>query len=217
VSLNSRIIQVREYPNAHHFVVAHSHGGNVAMYALADESLASRVSGVVCLGTPFFACKPRNLRAAAPLVGILLIFTVVISFLLACGACALLMSWLGVGIWFLLVLPLLGILWIIGWRLFFAPWQFIARVVHKRLKSYQEKIMTRLGHRMKRVPLHVVRVESGTDEAGRWLDRIQKLASRPFSFWTHDFLCACMVSDYGGRFGVGDRLRLIQSPAKGRH
>jgi hypothetical protein len=44
---------VAKYPGAHHFVVAHSHGGTVAMLALRDPSLAQHISGVVCLATPF--------------------------------------------------------------------------------------------------------------------------------------------------------------------
>jgi pimeloyl-ACP methyl ester carboxylesterase len=40
------------------FVVAHSHGGNVALYA-ADK-LGSKLDALVCLGTPFIRCEPRS-------------------------------------------------------------------------------------------------------------------------------------------------------------
>src|SRR5262245_18981177 len=31
--------QLEQYPTSEHFVVGHSHGGNIALYALADEVL----------------------------------------------------------------------------------------------------------------------------------------------------------------------------------
>ena len=47
------------YPNARIFLVGHSHGGNVALYALKDDEIACRVSGVITLSTPFITCVPR--------------------------------------------------------------------------------------------------------------------------------------------------------------
>jgi hypothetical protein len=46
---------------ARYYLVAHSHGGNVALYAvkMLPQELRSRVAGIVCLGTPFFHCVPR--------------------------------------------------------------------------------------------------------------------------------------------------------------
>lgn len=49
---------------ARHFVVAHSHGGNVALYALADESLQESVDGVVCMATPFLYPRLRPIGLA---------------------------------------------------------------------------------------------------------------------------------------------------------
>lgn len=51
----------KQYPNAEHYVIAHSHGGNVALYAMNDQNVASMVSGVVCLATPFIIPKRRLL------------------------------------------------------------------------------------------------------------------------------------------------------------
>ena len=51
------------YPERNHFVLAHSHGGNVALYALRDAGAepppAWLPAGVVCLSTPFIAAQPR--------------------------------------------------------------------------------------------------------------------------------------------------------------
>ena len=48
------------YTTAKHVIVAHSHGGNVALYALNDEKTASKISGLVTLATPFLVCKPKR-------------------------------------------------------------------------------------------------------------------------------------------------------------
>lgn len=53
--------RVAAEPEAEHYVIAHSHGGNVALLALRDPALASRVSGVVCLSTPFLVTRWRDL------------------------------------------------------------------------------------------------------------------------------------------------------------
>ena len=53
---------VRSFPNAHHFVVAHSHGGNVALLAIRrSKVLREHGVGIVFLATPFL--KFHELRA----------------------------------------------------------------------------------------------------------------------------------------------------------
>ncbi|MCX6899906.1 MAG: alpha/beta fold hydrolase [Verrucomicrobia bacterium] len=51
----------KTFPGARQFIIAHSHGGNVAMYALNDGEVRKLVSGVVSLSTPFIMCRPRRL------------------------------------------------------------------------------------------------------------------------------------------------------------
>src|SRR4051812_16388162 len=36
-------------PNARHFLIGHSHGGNVALAALKDNEVRTKIAGVVCL------------------------------------------------------------------------------------------------------------------------------------------------------------------------
>jgi len=52
-----------KFPNARHFIVGHSHGGNVMLYAMKDEALADRVTGLVTLATPFITVRRRKLHA----------------------------------------------------------------------------------------------------------------------------------------------------------
>src|SRR5262249_27063017 len=46
-------------------VFAHSHGGNVALYALADDELQGKVAWVVCMATPYFTVSPANASSVA--------------------------------------------------------------------------------------------------------------------------------------------------------
>ena len=52
---------IAQWPNARHYVVGHSHGGNVAFQALADPVLNGRIEGLVCLSTPFLTVTDREL------------------------------------------------------------------------------------------------------------------------------------------------------------
>jgi hypothetical protein len=51
---------VASHPDAAHFVIAHSHGGNLALYALRDPRLQERLSGIVCMNTPFMSATRRD-------------------------------------------------------------------------------------------------------------------------------------------------------------
>ena len=60
--LRGHLRSLRErFPGSRHFVVAHSHGGNVASYAMQDEEARRGVSGLVFLATPFIVCEPRSM------------------------------------------------------------------------------------------------------------------------------------------------------------
>jgi hypothetical protein len=49
-----------EFPQAQHMVIAHSHGGNVAFWAIKDEYLAKRILGVATLATPFLSAHAHS-------------------------------------------------------------------------------------------------------------------------------------------------------------
>lgn len=51
-----------QHPSANHFIVAHSHGGNVSAYALRDEELQKKIRGLICIATPFIRCTERDLN-----------------------------------------------------------------------------------------------------------------------------------------------------------
>lgn len=49
----------------HRFVIAHSHGGNVALEALSGPRAAPNVDGLVCLSTPFLSSRRRTISNLA--------------------------------------------------------------------------------------------------------------------------------------------------------
>lgn len=51
--------QLRAQPGAVHILIAHSHGGNVAHWAV-DESVLPSIAGMACLGTPFIVSYQRD-------------------------------------------------------------------------------------------------------------------------------------------------------------
>jgi len=49
------------WPVATHIVIAHSHGGNVALSAMEASNLQERVAGVACVATPFISARERDI------------------------------------------------------------------------------------------------------------------------------------------------------------
>ena len=52
--------RIQLYPDAKHFVIGHSHGGNVAMYAMRNSQVAQGISGTIGLNTPWISATHRN-------------------------------------------------------------------------------------------------------------------------------------------------------------
>jgi hypothetical protein len=70
--LRQHLLQLCEtHPDAEHYVVAHSHGGNVALYALRDAQLAQRISGVITMCTPFLTTRARKITPTMKLLGLI--------------------------------------------------------------------------------------------------------------------------------------------------
>ena len=71
------------HPAARHFIVAHSHGGNVALYAMRDPAARDAVDGIVTLATPFFFTRRRRVRRHIPFfTSLLLAAPAVLGFVL---------------------------------------------------------------------------------------------------------------------------------------
>jgi pimeloyl-ACP methyl ester carboxylesterase len=74
-----------QYRGAKIFVIGHSHGGNVAFYALRDDNLRESIGGVVTFSTPFIDCSERNIdgtdEVAVVSIGFVLLFCLAASFI----------------------------------------------------------------------------------------------------------------------------------------
>ncbi len=57
--LGRRILELDGEFGAPIYLVAHSHGGNIAMYAMRDPAVEAKVAGVICLATSFVRCSAR--------------------------------------------------------------------------------------------------------------------------------------------------------------
>jgi Alpha/beta hydrolase len=76
------------HPDRHHILLAHSHGGNVACYALEDVEAAKNVSAIVTLGTPFITCRGRSIGGISFFLAIVFldVLSLLVALLLAVGA-----------------------------------------------------------------------------------------------------------------------------------
>lgn len=52
--------QIEEKPNANHWIIAHSHGGNIALMAGQHCPANPGLAGIICLATPFFDLRVRK-------------------------------------------------------------------------------------------------------------------------------------------------------------
>lgn len=50
---------LERHPNLRHYVIAHSHGGNIAMQALSQKPTLGAQCKLICLSTPFLVLRPR--------------------------------------------------------------------------------------------------------------------------------------------------------------
>lgn len=92
--------QVRENPYATQVLIAHSHGGNIALNALSDRFLQTKVRTVFCLSTPFFVPLRRpssmffgSILGMSVAIGIPTIFLFMVLFNLIILSMAALNEW----------------------------------------------------------------------------------------------------------------------------
>lgn len=79
VDLQERVHKLRvECPHARITVIAHSHGGTLALHALSDASLSEQISAIICLSSPFLWVRPRWSRFQYVLLNQILTLTVCI-------------------------------------------------------------------------------------------------------------------------------------------
>lgn len=198
-------------PEMPRFVIAHSHGGNVALYSLREASERTLPAGIVTMGTPFIACEPRDVAASAPILR------------LALPALALFAGILGLGmLWVLgfnalrlvssettlMIIAGLGALYVPSGSLHFAV------LVHRRFprmaawaQKRQESIIARLQLPRTSVPTLCIRVAG--DEAGAWLRITRTIGDAPYALWRKStlvllFLVGVVVNFFAMSEGIAD-------------
>ena len=174
-----------EFPDSPHVFIAHSHGGNVALYALRDQSTSNAIAAIVCMGTPFICCERRNWQPLflgwAQLILPVLIGLLAIPPIWLTGA------------------PLVGIMatwWL--WPAAFADAVFIGLLICiYRFAGLDKDIFGKLQERLAAKQRSLVEllelpsipddklliVSARGDEALWWLTRLTRWSELPFFFW----------------------------------
>lgn len=193
-----------EHPDSPQIIVAHSHGGNVASYALENTQARSKIASVVCLGTPFIKAQARDTSGAKLLIRLVLIACIVSAVILPALAFLQVPQSAGEGsplpgvstedlelIRPILETPIIlavmsialfgGIAW-----LFSRPFVWSLRFVNRKglagIAAAQEHIVRALNARFGATPVLVV--DAMADEAARWLHLIGTLARLPYKIWS---------------------------------
>lgn len=139
-------------------LIAHSHGGNVALWALdGDQEVRRRVAAVVCLNTPFFAGLPRN--------------TEVLSIAFSVGVAA---AVGGLGFTF-------GLPGAIAFVAAFLSLLAVIFIAFKVLVPKRDGVLAQLrGPSLDDVP--ILCVQTTDDEASSWLAFLETQLNTPFLF-----------------------------------
>lgn len=184
-------------------VVAHSHGGNVARYALRDDEARAKVAGLVCMGTPFLRVERRDLDTSLKEAGLFAFCAFALTFLAVLLPVMLLagehvfdvVRWYletvtAVGHWlkpqakalssvFLLVSLVAPLA--LGVQAGRWYWDFLETRVPAWLLRRQERLFAELT-----LPPHGIRqmvLATEADEAQGWLRRLGGVSEAPFLAW----------------------------------
>lgn len=197
---------IARHPMSRHFVIAHSHGGNVARYALRERRLRERMGGLVCLATPFISCEPRTgiddpfdsfeiLFVGAPF---LLVSLIVFAAWQVDGGSLfdkvlLVISTLAVAV--VMLSRLIGTMRVLGIVLF--PLMAVAQAIGNRIDRTSARLVEQLSVPPASVPTLCIRVSG--DEASWALERIDRTSERPFG-WLPYVAIGCLGTAAGGVF-----------------
>jgi hypothetical protein len=163
-------ISINKFPGSAQFIISHSHGGNVALYALKDPAFDGKISGIVTLATPFISLRRRNV---GEVVGVLSwIFPILIFVLLGPGLFIISIEYRQTWLFFIgLFSPIFFV---------YFGWHKVRRWLHGTVLSWarntQGKIIARLSIGAKPVaPILFAFVSF--DEAGLLLTVLHRLGS----------------------------------------
>ena len=167
--LESRLVlQKTKFPGHRHFVIAHSHGGNVLLYALQAMEDGGNLAGIITLGTPFISARPRDTAAAIKLLRLALPFgTIVITPVLFVVAAVTQLEIVGATIVATTCLTGAGLLW-----------RYIGRFSQRNIPISQARVDRLLNIKLDR-HLPLLCCTAIDDEAARWLTTIRLASNLP--------------------------------------
>ena len=154
-----------QHPDARHVIIAHSHGGNVALYAMRDPAARRAVDGIVTLGTPFLCARRRDLRSRGDLIAWVVLGAAALTALAAIDLFSvrqLFLVWLAGS----MVLILKGSPPLTAW------------LVAAGRRAQVDIVRAYQAPRIERSRLFVV--SAAADEAGHWLRAWEIVAKGPF-------------------------------------
>lgn len=182
------------HPKASLHIIAHSHGGNVAAYALRSPVIRDLVKNVVCLGTPFIVAYHRDLRPTFHVLRVLsIISSASVALFAAVWIAANGVAFFGLSkdirdldtTWLIVGLPVgtvLGVgLALFTRRLLLRLDRYVETKFAPRLVRMQKEIVTSLREQFGAVP--VLNVQARGDEAAGWLRFVDQFASIPYRLW----------------------------------
>lgn len=193
------------------FIIGHSHGGNVALYALREHEDQGLVSGVVCMATPFLSVRRRDVTRDLSTwrSGMLLCaFTLVGLIAMMLGSLPLILTvkfLRHAPDWVYLLVIVLPAMWIVTKVVNVVPMvlaRFSAENVREWVSTRAEELVSKLVIPDIHVPVLTVATSGGAmgDEALFHLSLIRRLLSMSFVLWDKKVPAALFA--FGLLFGI---------------
>jgi hypothetical protein len=173
-----------ERPDEPVYIIAHSHGGNVAFDALRDEVASGKVAGLITLGTPFFSTFERGwVRLIGTIAGQLSIFGLVSGLLIA-AVLSIIVALFDAAAWWL---GLVGALYLgallLGFRTVdrkYGQGSGLRALEAKIARAAQDRAAKIIAKSNAPVKANVVAIHTTADEAIWWLQRVTSTIDAPF-------------------------------------
>jgi hypothetical protein len=167
-----------------HFVIAHSHGGNLVLYALRDTRVAAEIAGVVTLSTPFLVPRTRTVNRPAGWI----LFGLMIAVAASGAGAFFLFGLLPLHFW-LTGQPKSEVLWLppdTGLLLFYIALA-VGGLLYYLFVTLPRSFAARLARELTLAELRsdqLLIVRGPADEANALLLTVQALATLASSFWS---------------------------------
>jgi hypothetical protein len=178
---NSASKLAKSDPSAGLHFIGHSHGGNVALYALRDKQVFDRVKSLVFLGTPFLQIREHRLDDRVSFLCLVIAWSFYLLVLVGLlWFCELLPDILGVAV-VLVGLSAMILLPSMVMRYWQPVYYALVRRVTIKFKVLQRRSRKWLWQAIPSQPVYIATVPA--DEARLWLTTIDWISLVPWQTW----------------------------------